>query len=506
MDFFFDMFNDEMERIRLMAIRCLKKICLSRQFYIGNEQLQNLLMALNDANVTMRYEIYTTIRSLRVKDVELLKALIIALQKNTIKFPDDRLRILMTFRYVAINHSKLIEILTPIFLQMDTRYLSKEFNLENKAHVSHIVMILNAALVSPAILKNLPRYVFRHFHFLLRKYRQLFAFDEPDISLQATSSVSASASSTPPRKPIQTSSSSSLLASSLKLNLSIQNMKIQDAPSLSGLIFDVCREKGAKKSVEFEREMKRLSMLMSEVKRRIKSQIQLDSDMMQFYYLLCLKSLLKIQKRSASWEAASCTDENHLIFWTYKAVADFAGIPKTLLNAFLQLRFCAYASLYLYDRSVQNRERLISATLDHITTIAPGLDEQNDTDGFYQSCRSLSKVFTQHNERLEIKAVQEFLQAFIPPQLPTLNGVRHRQGHAHISQDVIGELGSASSVDGRNQKLVTGTITHFQGSTGIVFELEDLSLRLVPLHRSQVRIVRPNTYSFSAKVPHGYGI
>ncbi|KAJ3107330.1 hypothetical protein HK100_003607 [Physocladia obscura] len=59
-DFLIDMFNDEMQRVRLTAIRNLKRIGHRFPLFLNENQLQTMLLALDDVNMTMRtvgYEI-----------------------------------------------------------------------------------------------------------------------------------------------------------------------------------------------------------------------------------------------------------------------------------------------------------------------------------------------------------------------------------------------------------------------------------------------------------------
>ncbi|KAJ3351695.1 hypothetical protein HDU83_008722 [Entophlyctis luteolus] len=136
-DFLVDMFNDEMQRVRLTAIRNLKRIALRFQLTLNENQLHTVLLALDDLDPNMRLAGYEL---LGVK----------AFVSDELK---DRL------------------------LNLDKRYLPKEVDLDNVKHITYLILIFNAGFTDPTILQNMPQYTFKQVYFLNAKYPQCFQGD-----------------------------------------------------------------------------------------------------------------------------------------------------------------------------------------------------------------------------------------------------------------------------------------------------------------------------------------
>ncbi|KAG0046380.1 Integrator complex subunit 4 [Gryganskiella cystojenkinii] len=142
LDYMVDMFMDEIDYVRLNALTSLCKIGNKAPLVLDTEQLQIALGVLEDAD----------------RD----------------RFPDDQLSIYQCIRAVGRQHGAFIESLVPEMLKLDQSYLPSEENVEDMLYGGHLVLIFNAALPNPSILRILPKYAFRHYTYLRDKYPGCF--------------------------------------------------------------------------------------------------------------------------------------------------------------------------------------------------------------------------------------------------------------------------------------------------------------------------------------------
>ncbi|KAG0033116.1 Integrator complex subunit 4 [Podila clonocystis] len=118
-DYLVDMFMDDIDHVRLNALTSLCKIGNKAPITFDTEQLQIALGVLEDAD----------------KDVQ---------------------------------------VLVPEMLHLDKMFLPIEENVEDMLYGGHLILIFNAAIPNPIILKQLPKYSFKHYTYLRDKYPNCF--------------------------------------------------------------------------------------------------------------------------------------------------------------------------------------------------------------------------------------------------------------------------------------------------------------------------------------------
>ncbi|KAG0037076.1 Integrator complex subunit 4 [Podila clonocystis] len=118
-DYLVDMFMDDIDHVRLNALTSLCKIGNKAPITFDTEQLQIALGVLEDAD----------------KDVQ---------------------------------------VLVPEMLHLDKMFLPIEENVEDMLYGGRLILIFNAAIPNPIILKQLPKYSFKHYTYLRDKYPNCF--------------------------------------------------------------------------------------------------------------------------------------------------------------------------------------------------------------------------------------------------------------------------------------------------------------------------------------------
>ena len=106
-DFLVDMFNDEIESVRLNSIHSLIK--LSRYVDLREDQLDTILECLNDFNQVVRNSVRDLLSHCKLSTQACLYATVLALLANLKKYPNDcesiwrYVQIYLIFMYVKIN-------------------------------------------------------------------------------------------------------------------------------------------------------------------------------------------------------------------------------------------------------------------------------------------------------------------------------------------------------------------------------------------------------------------
>ncbi|KAK4516908.1 DNA-binding transcription factor yap1 [Mucor velutinosus] len=169
-EFLVDMFNDDIDKIRLNAIQSLRKIGTKSTLEFDEEQLEIAVGALEDSDPLARQATHELFTVVRLTVPISLTTLLDALEANTKRYPMDVLSIYRCLRDVGKRHDDYVETLVPDLLRLDKRYLPKEANVEDTMYTAYVILIVNACSSNVKMLHHLPKYIFRHFAYFKSKY------------------------------------------------------------------------------------------------------------------------------------------------------------------------------------------------------------------------------------------------------------------------------------------------------------------------------------------------
>ncbi|KAI9267519.1 armadillo-type protein [Helicostylum pulchrum] len=169
-EFLVDMFNDDIDKIRLNAIQSLRKIGTRCMLEFDEEQLEISVGALEDSDPLARHATHDLFTVVRLTHQSSLTTLLEALGANMKRYPIDVLSIYRCLCHIGKRHEDYIEDLVPSLLKLDKRYLPKEANVEDQMYTAYVILIVNACVTNPKMLNNLPKYIFRHFAYFKSKY------------------------------------------------------------------------------------------------------------------------------------------------------------------------------------------------------------------------------------------------------------------------------------------------------------------------------------------------
>ncbi|CAJ0631361.1 16137_t:CDS:10 [Entrophospora sp. SA101] len=135
-EFLVDMFQDEIDSVRLKSINSLKQIGENNPIELDSELLQIVLSVLNDSDPVVRVSTHRMLGVIRLKVSDLTLIFTQTLIKNMSIYPEDQLSIYECFRDFGTKHSDYIE----------SYYISKEINQNSPEHIGNLILAFNASM------------------------------------------------------------------------------------------------------------------------------------------------------------------------------------------------------------------------------------------------------------------------------------------------------------------------------------------------------------------------
>ncbi|KAI8088775.1 armadillo-type protein [Halteromyces radiatus] len=168
-----DMFNDEIDKVRINAIQSLRKIGSKATLKFDSEELEVALGAFEDSDRVARQAAHDLMKVARLFNANDLEKLLLALMANVKRYPEDKLSILRCLCEVGKKHSDFISndvSLVPSLLHLDKRFLAREQPISDYTYTSSVILIINACTNDTTILSMLPNHIFAQLSYYKRKY------------------------------------------------------------------------------------------------------------------------------------------------------------------------------------------------------------------------------------------------------------------------------------------------------------------------------------------------
>jgi integrator complex subunit, putative len=165
LDFVVDMFNDEIEDIRLKAIQCLSQIS-QQNIVLREDQVDIILFVLEDSSIDIREALHDTLGNCKLSTKEALKSCIDSLLDNLKKYPEDKHSIWSCFQKLGLNHPSLTLPLVTELLMIHPYLDLPESSLEDNSYISVLILVFNAASQCPAIISIFQNHTIKHYSYL----------------------------------------------------------------------------------------------------------------------------------------------------------------------------------------------------------------------------------------------------------------------------------------------------------------------------------------------------
>ncbi|KAM3934765.1 integrator complex subunit 4 isoform 1-T1 [Leptodactylus fuscus] len=164
LDFLVDMFNDEIEEVRLQSIHTMRKI--SDNITLREDQLDTILAVLEDSSRDIREALHELLCCTNVSTKECIHLALVELLKNLSKYPTDRDSIWKCLKFLGSRHPTLVLSLVPELLSTHPFFDTPEPDMDDPAYIAVLVLIFNAAKTCPTMPALFSDHTFRHYAYL----------------------------------------------------------------------------------------------------------------------------------------------------------------------------------------------------------------------------------------------------------------------------------------------------------------------------------------------------
>ncbi|XP_075235890.1 integrator complex subunit 4 [Lycorma delicatula] len=164
LDFLVDMFNDEIEDVRLKAIDSLTR--MSQHITLREDQLETILGALEDFSVDVREGLHRMLASCRLSTKGCLQMCVESLLDNLKKYPQDKKSTWHCLQEIGSLHPELTLPLVPELLAIHPFFDMPEPDVEDPLYVSILILVFNAAQHSPTTIQLFEEHTLKHYSYL----------------------------------------------------------------------------------------------------------------------------------------------------------------------------------------------------------------------------------------------------------------------------------------------------------------------------------------------------
>ncbi|KAI8344171.1 armadillo-type protein [Chlamydoabsidia padenii] len=322
-----DMFNDEIDKIRVNAIQSLRKIGSRTTLEFNSEELEVALGAFEDSDKVAREAAHDLMKVTRLYNAKDLEKLLVALMANVKRYPEDKLSILRCLCEVGKKHDDYIETLVPGLFQLDKRYIAREQPVADFTYTSNVILIINACINNSSILSMLPPYMISHFTYYKRKYADCVP-DLQDI-FKNTSTSHVDGVHLPPSQLSMSITDSMMVDVEEYISVTMSMLK-----TLHDQVKRLDFNAALTTLVAAQRNLEYVSTLDS---------IHAETSYLAILYLKCYKIVIQARKNqsSASYASVAQTAASSLLQYAYKIQYSFLGLPTETLQATMYFRLLA---------------------------------------------------------------------------------------------------------------------------------------------------------------------
>ncbi|XP_047247325.1 integrator complex subunit 4 isoform X2 [Girardinichthys multiradiatus] len=164
LDFLVDMFNDEIEEVRLQSIHVLREI--STHITLREDQLDTVLAVLEDSSRDIREALHELLCYTNVSTKECIQLALLELLKNLNKYPTDRNSVWKCLTFLGSRHPTLVLPLVPELLSTHPYFDTPEPDMDDPAYIAVLVLVFNAAKSCPTMPALFSDHTFRHYAYL----------------------------------------------------------------------------------------------------------------------------------------------------------------------------------------------------------------------------------------------------------------------------------------------------------------------------------------------------
>lgn len=186
LDHIVDMFNDEIEDIRLKAIQCLQEI---DNVALRDDQIEIILSVLDSPSMDIREALHRMLAHVNISSARSLRRCIETVLINLARYPQDRLSIFECFRQLGQNCPKYVHLLANELLAVHPYLRLPEQSLIDENYIATLILIFNAASIDSSILNSLEAHTLQHQTYIRHTLPNYIPLKVIDTQISHTSSV-----------------------------------------------------------------------------------------------------------------------------------------------------------------------------------------------------------------------------------------------------------------------------------------------------------------------------
>ncbi|XP_049887123.1 integrator complex subunit 4 isoform X2 [Pectinophora gossypiella] len=164
LDFLVDMFNDEIEDVRLRAIDSLTRI--AHHIVLREDQLETILSALEDYSMDVREGLHRMLGSCTVASKTCLEMCIDKILENLKRYPQDKRSTFRCVQRLGSSHATLVLPLVTRLLAVHPFFDMPEPDVDDPAYMCVLILVLNAAQHCPSMLPLFEEHTVKHYTYL----------------------------------------------------------------------------------------------------------------------------------------------------------------------------------------------------------------------------------------------------------------------------------------------------------------------------------------------------
>lgn len=158
-DHIVDMFNDEIEEIRLKAIQCLEEL---GNVALREYQVEIILSVLDSPSMDIREALHSMLAHINLSSSQSLRKCIESVIINLTRYPQDKLSIFNCFKLLGSNNPEIVASLVNEILAIHPYLKLPEHSLIDDQYIATLILIFNAAARLPSILDSLEPHTQQH--------------------------------------------------------------------------------------------------------------------------------------------------------------------------------------------------------------------------------------------------------------------------------------------------------------------------------------------------------
>ncbi|KAL4705259.1 hypothetical protein ACJJTC_010278, partial [Scirpophaga incertulas] len=164
LDFLVDMFNDEIEDVRLRAIDSLTRI--AHHIVLREDQLETILGALEDFSMDVREGLHKMLGACTVASKTCLEMCIDKILENLKRYPQDKRSTYRCVQRLGSSHATLVLPLTTRLLAVHPFFDMPEPDVDDPAYICVLILVLNAAQHCATMLPLFEEHTIKHYTYL----------------------------------------------------------------------------------------------------------------------------------------------------------------------------------------------------------------------------------------------------------------------------------------------------------------------------------------------------